>query len=93
MPRRTPSRLTKTRKSTYRNKSSAFRRFPRGCRLCKEKISYVDYKDTMLLGKFITEQGKIITGRISGNCARHQRQVARAIRHARVMALMPFVGE
>jgi len=46
-----------------------------------------------MLGKFTTEQGKIITGRISGNCASHQRQVARAIRQARIMALMPFVGE
>ncbi len=93
MPRRTPSRLTKTRSNIKRNKSSAFRRFPRGCRLCKDKITCIDYKDTALLGKFITEQGKIITGRISGNCASHQRQVARAIRQARIMALMPFVGE
>ncbi|MFA5069594.1 MAG: 30S ribosomal protein S18 [Candidatus Omnitrophota bacterium] len=93
MPRRTPSKTTRSGKGRKRGKSSAFRRFPRGCRLCKEKIVSVDYKDTALLSKFITEQGKIITGRISGNCASHQRQVARAIRQARIMALMPFIGE
>jgi small subunit ribosomal protein S18 len=93
MPRKTPSRMTKTRKGPRRNKSSAFHRLPRGCRLCREKITCIDYKDAALLGKFITEQGKIITGRISGNCASHQRQVARAIRQARIMAFLPFIGE
>ncbi|MDD5505006.1 MAG: 30S ribosomal protein S18 [Candidatus Omnitrophica bacterium] len=93
MPARTSSRTTRPGKGRRTGKTGAFRRFPRGCRLCKEKIARVDYKDTALLSKFVTEQGKIITGRISGNCASHQRQIARAIRQARVMALMPFIGE
>jgi small subunit ribosomal protein S18 len=93
MPRKTPTRTMRTKDRIKRKKSNIFRRPPRGCRLCKDKITVIDYKDTALLSKFITEQGKIITGRISGNCAYHQRQVARAIRQARIMALLPFVGE
>ena len=94
MPRKAPSKSSRTKKPVRRNnKFAAFHRFPRGCRLCKEKAPKVDYKDVALLGKFITEQGKIIPGRISGNCASHQRQVARAIRQARVMALLPFVAD
>ena len=94
MPRKTSSRLSKTKRPAQRNnRFTAFHRFPRGCRLCKEKAPKVNYKDVTLLQKFITEQGKIIPGRISGNCASHQRQVARAIRQARVMALLPFVTD
>jgi len=93
-PRKTSSKLSRTKKPAVRNnKFASFHRFPRGCRLCKEKAPKVTYKDVSLLQKFITEQGKIIPGRISGNCATHQRQVARAIRQARVMALMPFVAD
>ncbi len=94
MPRKKSSKLSRTKKPVRRNnKFAAFHRFPRGCRLCKEKSPNVDYKDVALLQKFITEQGKIIPGRISGNCASHQRQVARAIRQARIMALLPFVAD
>jgi small subunit ribosomal protein S18 len=94
MPRKKiSSRTARTAKKTAYNKLNAFRRFPRGCRLCKDKITNVDYKEVGLLSKFITEQGKIMPGRVSGNCALHQRQVARAIRQARIMALLPFAGE
>ncbi len=93
-PRKAPSKSSRTKKPGQRNnKFAAFHRFPRGCRLCKEKAPKVSYKDVSLLQKFITEQGKIIPGRISGNCATHQRQVARSIRQARVMALLPFVAD
>ncbi|MCM8792128.1 MAG: 30S ribosomal protein S18 [Candidatus Omnitrophica bacterium] len=63
----------------------------RFCRFCKNKINYIDYKDIHLLEKFITERGKIISSRISGNCAKHQRRIAQAIKRARILALLPFV--
>lgn len=60
------------------------------CRFCAEKNVVVDYKDEKLLRNFITERGKIIPRRISGNCARHQRQLTTAIKRARILALLPF---
>ncbi len=63
----------------------------RPCRLCKEKIKSVDYKDVGLLNKFISDRGRIITSRITGNCSKHQRMVARGIKKARLAALLPFV--
>lgn len=70
------------------------RRRPSGrrkvCRFCAEKSLKVDYKDVRTLGSFITEGGKIVPSRTSGNCAKHQRQLAVAIKRARVLALLPF---
>lgn len=63
------------------------------CRFCEAGEIYIDYKDEKKLGKFLTEQGKIIPRRVSGNCAMHQRQLARAIKRARHLALLPFVAE
>lgn len=63
------------------------------CRLCKNRIEDVDYKDVEFLQKFISERGKILSTRITGNCAKHQRKITRAIKRARIMALLPFVGE
>lgn len=63
------------------------------CRFCSEKISAVDYKDTDLLQKFITEKGKIVPRRISGTCSKHQRTLAREIKRARFIALLPFVAQ
>jgi len=60
------------------------------CVFCKEKISYVDYKDTNLLRKFISDRGKIRARRVTGNCTQHQRDVAMAIKNAREMALLPY---
>lgn len=60
------------------------------CRFCVEPSLAIDYKDPQLLKYFITERGKIIPRRISGTCAKHQRQVALAIKRARMIALMPF---
>ena len=71
------------------------RRFPRKkiCRFCSDKITEIDYKDIKRLRNLITERGKIIPRRISGNCARHQRQLGTAIKRARNIALMPFTAE
>ncbi len=76
-------------------KRQQIRRIPRKkvCAFCVEKVSEIDYKDVSRLKRFITEKGKIIPRRMSGTCARHQRQLAQAIKRARVMALIPFIGE
>ncbi|HHX86994.1 MAG TPA: 30S ribosomal protein S18 [Firmicutes bacterium] len=63
------------------------------CSFCVDKIESVDYKQHEKLKRFITERGKILPRRISGNCARHQRQLTVAIKRARIMALLPFTSE
>ena len=65
----------------------------RPCKFCIEKITTIDYLDYPKFQKYLTERGKIVPSRISGNCAGHQRQLARAIKKARVLALLPFVAE
>lgn len=62
------------------------------CVFCKDKISYVDYKDTTLLRKFVSDRGKIRARRVTGNCTRHQRDVAVAIKNAREVALLPYTS-
>ena len=56
------------------------------------KIDYIDYKDTALLRKFISDRGKIRARRVSGNCTQHQRDVATAVKNAREMALLPYTS-
>lgn len=70
------------------------RPFPRKkvCRFCADRKSVVTYRDTNTLKLFITERGKIIPRRISGNCARHQREISRAIKQARQIALLPYTS-
>lgn len=63
------------------------------CAFCAEKVEVIDYKDLARLKKFITEKGKILPRRMSGVCAIHQRELAEAIKRARIMALLPFKGE
>jgi small subunit ribosomal protein S18 len=60
------------------------------CRFCVDKIT-IDYKDDVLLKRFITDRGKITPRRITGTCAKHQRELAEAIKRARSIALLPFV--
>lgn len=62
----------------------------RFCRLCVDKANAVDYKDTKRLEAFITERGKMLSSRLSGNCAKHQRIIAEAITKARFVSLMPY---
>jgi small subunit ribosomal protein S18 len=68
------------------------RPFPRSkvCRFCADNSMRIDYKEPNVLRIFVTERGKIIPRRISGNCAKHQRQLTTAIKRARNIALMPF---
>ena len=63
------------------------------CSFCVDKVEHIDYKDVAKLRRFITERGKILPRRISGNCAKHQRQVTVAIKRARNIALLPFTAE
>ncbi|MCL2760892.1 MAG: 30S ribosomal protein S18 [Desulfuromonadales bacterium] len=62
------------------------------CRFCADKQIIIDYKDPRTLRYFITERGKIIPRRISGNCAHHQREIAEAIKRARNIALIPIAA-
>lgn len=73
-------------------KRRSFRR-QKVCKYCVDKIEAVDFKDIKRLRNFITDRGKIIPRRISGNCALHQRQLATAIRRARSIAMLPFAAE
>jgi small subunit ribosomal protein S18 len=63
------------------------------CAFCVDKIERIDYKDAAKLRRFTTERGKILPRRISGNCAKHQRQVTIAIKRARNIALLPFTAD
>jgi len=65
----------------------------RVCSFCVDKVEAVDYKEINKLRKYVTERGKILPRRISGNCAKHQRQLTAAIKRARVMALLPYTTE
>ncbi len=85
-----------------RNRKPARRRDKRGgpgggrrkpCPYCKDKVEQVDYKDTGSLRRFISERGKIRSRRITGACRRHQSQIARAVKRARELALLPYVNE
>jgi small subunit ribosomal protein S18 len=68
------------------------RRFTRRkvCQFCADKMDFIDYKDTKRIRKFMTDRGKILPRRITGNCATHQRMLTNAIKRARVVALVPF---
>lgn len=63
------------------------------CNFCVEKSEYIDYKDVAKLKKYLTESGKILPRRMTGVCARHQRELAVAIKRARQMALIPYVAD
>jgi small subunit ribosomal protein S18 len=63
------------------------------CRFCENKTLVIDYKDDRLLRKFISDRGKIVPRRISGNCAKHQRRVTVAIKRGRHLGLLPYTGE
>ncbi|MBZ0199292.1 MAG: 30S ribosomal protein S18 [Ignavibacteriaceae bacterium] len=63
------------------------------CRFTENNIKYIDFKDVKMLQKFTTEQGKIIPKRITGTSAKYQRELAKAIKRARHMALLPYVSD
>lgn len=65
----------------------------RQCNFCADKVENIDYKDLGRLRRYVTERGKILPRRITGNCAHHQRQLTVAIKRARFMALLPYTSE
>lgn len=90
---RPAAKTTTQKKETARGRE---RRHPgrrKPCKFCAERVGQVDYKDISRLQKFTSEHGKILPSRVSGNCAAHQRQLSRAIKRARHVALLPYVSE
>lgn len=65
----------------------------RQCNFCADKVEHIDYKEVPKLRRYVTERGKILPRRITGNCAHHQRQLTIAIKKARTMALLPYTSE
>ncbi len=63
----------------------------RFCSFCADNVPYIDYKDVKTLRKYITERGKIMAGRMTGTCSKHQRELARAIKRARNIAILSFI--
>ena len=63
------------------------------CIFCADKVAFIDYKDSNKLRKFISERGKILPRRMSGTCAKHQREVQVAIKRARTVALLPYIAD
>jgi small subunit ribosomal protein S18 len=80
-----------TRRSSYRPRPRYYR--PRTCQFCTDKSIVINYKNVDILRRFVHEDGKIRPRRQTGTCAKHQRKLARSIKRARHIALMPFVGE
>jgi len=76
-----------------KGKRTFFYKRKKVCKLCEEKIEYVDWKDVKLLMGFIPLRSKILPRRISGTCAHHQRILAKAIKRSRMTALIPFATD
>lgn len=79
--------------SNNNNNRKRRKRRPKVCHFCVDKVEKVDYKEFDKLRKYITERGKIIPRRVTGTCAKHQRQLTRAIKRARILALLPFTAD
>ena len=74
-----------------KNNTKMFFRKSKGCPLCSTSVPAIDYKNPELLEKFISEGGRMLPSRITNVCAKHQRATKKAIKHSRVLALLPFV--
>lgn len=85
-----PAPRHRKRRPGYKRRRIYHRR--KVCRFCADTSLQIDYKDSKALKYYITERGKIIPRRISGTCAKHQRKLTLAIKRARIIALLPFVG-
>jgi small subunit ribosomal protein S18 len=84
--------MMNTRREAGLEKGKYFYR-KKTCRFCSDKIEHVDFKDIQTIRNFLTDRGKIIPRRISGNCATHQRVLATAIKRARSIALLAYAEE
>ncbi|MDR0952353.1 MAG: 30S ribosomal protein S18 [Oscillospiraceae bacterium] len=74
-----------------RDRNNKNRKRKKVCQFCADKSSYIDYKDTAKLRRFLSERGKILPRRTTGTCAAHQRDLTEAIKRARQVALLPYV--
>src|SRR4051794_26597306 len=88
---KTRNRKAPARRRDKRGGPGSGRRKP--CPYCRDKVDRVDYKDVGALRKFISDRGKIRSRRITGACRRHQNQIATAVKRAREIALLPYVGD
>ncbi len=79
-------------KRPYRQNNGRGRR-KKVCLFCTDKTAVIDYKDALKLRKYTSERGKILPRRVSGTCAKHQRELTTAIKRARVLALLPYVTD
>jgi small subunit ribosomal protein S18 len=89
-------RAPRTNRTTRKQRKSSFSvdyRRRKICRFCENKIDIIDYKDERMIRRFVSDRGKIIPRRISGNCARHQRQLTVAIKRGRHLGLLPYTSE
>lgn len=83
-----PRRFKKDKKDKKERKRFSIRK--KACRFCVDKEMAIDYKLVKLLSQFVTEAGKIVPRRLTGNCAFHQRQVVESVQRARVLVLLPY---
>lgn len=88
-----PKKKSKFQKKDKKKTSRKRIFIKKSCRFCSDKVDSIDYKDISKLKRFVTEKGKILPNRITGNCAKHQRIVAVAIKRARYVALLPYVAD
>lgn len=79
--------------SNYRRRRRRFSSRRKVCQFCSDDTDYIDYKKVDMLQRFVTDRGKIRPRRQTGACAKHQRQLAAAIKRARHIALLPFVAD
>ena len=84
--------MPKRKRTKRRRPIPDSRRKKKVCQFCHDKSAVIDYKDVGTLRKYISDRGKIRARRVSGACARHQREVARAVKNAREMALLPYLN-
>ena len=96
LTRRFPLPRKDTRKETRgagssKEKKSARPQRKKVCHFCRDKIVYIDFKDVALLRRFVSDRGKIRARRVTGTCTQHQREVAKAVKSAREVALLPYV--
>ncbi len=93
-PRERPRRYPQQQRRSNNPKAQFNPRFKkRVCRFCKGMIKDIDYKNVEMIRRFVSERGKILPRRITGTCAKHQRLLAKEIKRARILALLPFVAD
>ena len=85
--------MAETSSRPFRRRRGPMRRRRKVCNFCVDGTQYVDYKKSDMLKRYLTERGQISSRRKSGLCAKHQRRLARAVKRARYMALLPYTGE